>query len=582
MTTLSALVPQPVARLSKEERWQLWLFLGCAVFLLALGLGLRDPWPSDEPRFALVARQMVETGQWLFPHRGIELYADKPPLFMWLQACAYWLTGGWRGWFLLPSLLSGIGTLALVYDLGRRLWSHRAGLFAAIAVLFAFEFMYQMKRAQIDPAITFWITLANWGLLVHCLRGPNWRAYVLGCLAAGLGVITKGVGFLALLMLLPYAWMCFAAGARVARPGWRDPRWLLGIAAFLLPILAWGVPMLLVAHLRGNAEYHAYVHDLLFHQTVGRATGSWSHPQPPWYFVGIVLFNWFPLSLLYVGAVPRWWRALKAREPRIVLPLVWAVLVVIFFSVQHGKRDVYILPVLPMVALAMAPWIDELRQARWLRSAAFVIGLAGGLVFVAAGVLALHGHDVAHFNAHLVARGLEDERANLCWMLIAIGAVLAVAALAFRPRRGEWGLLAGLAGLWIIWSLVAYPLLNASSSAAGVMREARAWIGPSAQLGLVGPREENLLMAVGPTREFGFTQPVAMQFADAVAWQAKDPTQRWIFSIEQGMGACVVRAKAHEVGHSNRRQWWLFKADAVVPGCRVSASANTAGTDLDE
>lgn len=582
MTVLSAFVPRFVSPLSREERWQLWLFLGCAVLLLALGIGLRDPWPSDEPRFALVARQMVATGQWLFPHRGIELYADKPPLFMWLQACAYALTRGWRGWFLLPSLLSGVGTLALVYDLGRRLWSHRAGLAAAIAVLFAFEFMFQMKRAQIDPLVTFWITLANWGLLVHCLRGPNWRAYALGCVAAGLGVITKGVGFLALLMLLPYAWMCLAAGDRVARRGWRDPRWLLAIPAFLLPILAWGVPMLLVAHFRGTPEYHAYVNDILFHQTVGRATGSWSHPQPPWYYVEILLFNWFPLSLLYVGAVPRWWRALKAREPRIVLPLVWSLLVVAFFSVQHGKRDMYILPVLPMVALAMAPWIDALRRARWLRIAAFAIGLVGGLVVAALGVLVLHGHDIAHFSAHLAARGLEEQRANLCWMLIAIGAVLALGALVFRPRHGEWGLLAGLAGLWIIWSLVAYPLLNASSSAAGVMREARAWIGPTAQLGLVGPREENLLMAVGPTREFGFTQPLAAQFAAAVAWQAEDPARRWIFSIGQGMGACVVRARAHALGHSNRRQWWVFKADAVVPHCHAASVGDADARAGDE
>ena len=50
--------------------------------------------------------------------------------------------------------MSGIGTLTLTYDLGRRLWNHRAGLYAAIALLFVFEFTYQMKRAQIDPLIT--------------------------------------------------------------------------------------------------------------------------------------------------------------------------------------------------------------------------------------------------------------------------------------------------------------------------------------------------------------------------------------------------------------------------------------------
>ena len=49
------------------------LFLVMAFIVLAAGIGLRDPWPSDEPRFALAAKQMVESGDWLFPHRGREL-----------------------------------------------------------------------------------------------------------------------------------------------------------------------------------------------------------------------------------------------------------------------------------------------------------------------------------------------------------------------------------------------------------------------------------------------------------------------------------------------------------------------------
>jgi hypothetical protein len=39
------------------------------------------------------------------------------------------------------------------------------------------------------------------------------------------------------------------------------------------------------------------------------------------------------------------------------------------------------------------------------------------------------------------------------------------------------------------------------------------------------------------------------------------------------MGDCVDRARAHELGQSNRREWWMFRADAVVPGCTPRASA---------
>ena len=186
-------------RASREN----WLFWMVALLVIGAGLGLRDPWPADEPRFALVAKQMVESGNWLFPHRGVELYSDKPPMLMWLQAAAYQLLRDWRIAFLLPSLLASLGTLWCVVDLGRRLWTRRVGLYAGWALLFALQFTYQAKKAQIDPLVVFWITLACYGLLRHVMRGPDWRMWMLGWAAAGLGTITKGVGVIALLLLLP-------------------------------------------------------------------------------------------------------------------------------------------------------------------------------------------------------------------------------------------------------------------------------------------------------------------------------------------------------------------------------------------
>ena len=57
-----------------------------ALAMLTAGLGLRDAWPADEPRFALVAQEMVASGDWLFPTVGGDLYPDKPPLFFWVVA----------------------------------------------------------------------------------------------------------------------------------------------------------------------------------------------------------------------------------------------------------------------------------------------------------------------------------------------------------------------------------------------------------------------------------------------------------------------------------------------------------------
>ena len=78
--------------------------------------------------------------------------SDKPPLFANRARFFYSLTHAWRVAFLLPSLLAGLRHAgSLVYDLARRLWNHRTGLIAATALLCTFQFVYQVKRAQIDP-----------------------------------------------------------------------------------------------------------------------------------------------------------------------------------------------------------------------------------------------------------------------------------------------------------------------------------------------------------------------------------------------------------------------------------------------
>jgi 4-amino-4-deoxy-L-arabinose transferase-like glycosyltransferase len=565
-------VPESFAnsrRWFEDECVQLALLFVFALLLLGLGLGLRDPWPSDEPRFALVAREMLAGGQWLFPHRGVELYSDKPPMFMWLEACAYAITGGWRGWFLLPSLLAGLGSTALVYDFVRRQWDHRAGLIAAAAVLVSFDFTFQMRGAQIDGVETFWITLAMYGLLRHLLLGPAWRWYAIGFLAAGLGVITKGVGVIALLVFVPF-WLARWRGWNGVLPaqGW-NARWWSALL-FLAPILGWALPMLWSAlHVHaGDPAYARYAHDILLGQTLSRYAEPAHHIHPWWFYLSVIAFEWLPLSLAIPWAIPGWARALRARDARTLLPLAWVVLVVIFFSLSGGKRDVYILPALPVTAIALAPLLPDILRRASFRWALWTLILLLGLVLLLAGIGMHTGH--LHKLVALASSALDGSPQPLTAMILGIGSAGVLIALIARPRHAPWGWCAFALVAWGTWGLVAYPLLNGYSSSRAVMARTASLVPAGDTIGLVAWKEQNLLMLdmLGrKTTTFGFKLAWHEQLRQALAWQAADPVHRWIFAYGKTLAPCVRQADTIHVGHANRREWYLFDRRAVVPGC---------------
>ena len=541
---------------TRRETWLFWLF---ALLILGAGLGLRDPWPADEPRFALVAKQMVESGDWLFPHRGSELYSDKPPLFMWTQAAFLWLTGNLRIAFLLPSLLAALGTLWCVTDLGARLWTRRIGLYAGWAVLLTIQFTWQAKKAQIDPLVVFWITLSCHGLLRHALRGPDWRMWALGWAAAGLGTISKGVGVIALLMLLPIAFASLRGWPGV-RLHARSGKFWLGPLAFLAACGVWLVPMLLAALGNGGPDYRAYVDDILLRQTVTRYANAWHHGQPPWYFIEVALTAWLPTMLALPWAIPAWRRRLQRRDARYLLPLAWVLLVFVFFSIPSGKRDMYILPALPMLCLALAPLLPGILRKR--NAQRVLTGFVGvfSLALLGAGLAMLFGEP--GFERRFMEGRDAAVAHGLAAMFVATGGVGIGAFLWCGRRRAQTALVAMLATLWVLYSLVGAPLLNDGSSSRALMRNVGAAIGTDAQLGLVGWREQQLLMADRPAQDFGFKRDAKLQFADALAWQRKMPASRWLLVEGSVLPACVDKAKARDMGNANRRQWWLLEAPA--------------------
>jgi 4-amino-4-deoxy-L-arabinose transferase-like glycosyltransferase len=560
-------------RSQMQGRMGFLLLVLLAAVSLAAGLGLRDPSPPDEPRFVLAARDMVASGQWLFPHRGSEFYAEKPPVFMWMQAAAYEAIGNWRIAFLLPSLLAALLTLWLTHDLTARLWNRRVGQYAALALFVCLQFGLQAKRGQIDMVLVAMTTLSLYGLLRHLLRGPHWPLAWLGFFAAGLGTVTKGVGFLPVLVLLPWAasvWRDRQASTKVARPsgGWR---WLLGALFFVAGAGVWVAPMLWAVHNSTDPAFQAYASEILFKQTGKRYADAWHHVQPFWYFGQVIATLWLPGALLLPWLLPAWWHRLRRGDRRLWLLLGWSALVLLFFSASPGKREVYLFPMLPALCVAAAPLLRTLMMRAGVQRT-----LLGYLLVLslAMSAMALSGLTGASEWAHRLASQRDIDTTTLQtflhWML-AFGLSSMAIILWTRRRRVGVALVVVTALLWITYGMGLAPTLDADSSARKLMQRVSQRIGPQAQLGMVAWREQNLLQSDRPTVDFGFKRSWQDQWNAAGPWLLEDPEKRWLFVLEEALSPCVDRTRAIDIGRSNRKTWLLVPASAWKTGCMTPA-----------
>ncbi len=552
-----------------REGKSLLLVLGLTAVVVGAGIGLRDPWPADEPRFTLVARTMVESGDYMFPQRGSELYSDKPPMFMWLQALFFHLTGSWKLAFMMPSLLSALGTVGLTFDIARRLHGLRAAKVAAIALLFTVHFTYMMKRAQIDPAVIFLITASAYSFLRFGLTGAGPRWWYLGFFFAGLGVITKGVGVLGLFMLLAL-WL----GRRWSLetdPAPKRPSVVLGIAAFLGAIGIWLVPMLLSVWREQTPEHLAYARDILLGQTAERYVAPKHHFHPPWYFLGVMASMWLPLLLVLPWAVAAWRKARHFRRIEVLAPLLFFVFVILFFSASPAKRDMYILPALPMLVLALTPaLLFARRRAGYQRALLGFVGFLG-VAALLVGLAATFGEPKLE-RSLIEARGPHATFDYLWWLLIGMGTVM-LTVLLLRPMgRAEFRAYSALTVFWVGISLVAMPVLDGSSSARELMTEVGRRIGPDAELAVVSFKEQDLLQADRPVVDFGYKQSRQIQWQRAVAWMQVAPEKRHVLGSGVALEACLDPTKVVWTGVANRREMWLFTLTAVRPSCQVAAN----------
>ncbi|EKE75865.1 ArnT family glycosyltransferase [Gallaecimonas xiamenensis] len=532
--------------MKQEAEYRLgWLLLVLVVFA---GIGLRWPWPADEPRFALIAQEMVNTGQWLIPHRVGELYPDKPPIFMWAIAVLLWLKVPLKVAFLLPSALAGLGTAWLTVDLARRLHGPKVATWCLWLLAFTVQFSLQARTAQIDMLLVFWVTLGGYGIARHLLLGPAWGWYCLGFAAAGFGVITKGVGIIALFMLLPLLWH------RTLRQNMGHRGWL-GPLCLLAAIASWGLPMLWYAAHSHNPEAMAYRDNILFNQTANRYVHSLGHRQPFWYYLlEVAPLFWLPLSLLAPFLVKPWWR--DRAKPALLLPLVMVLAILLFFSLSPGKRGVYITPALPWLALAIAPYLEDLARRTW--PGRLMVGVAWALP-----VLLLIAAFVPKVKAQLPAGGLVFPLATAGAML------LALVLTRKQPPWRRWGL--ALAAFWAGFGLLGGPVLDGLRTPRDMMADVASRIGPQGLLALLDYKEQLALFADRPVVQFGFHSPMDAQRAAARDWVRQGPNYA-VMGPKRNLQSCFALTEAQFIGRKHSADWYLVDAGQLVDGCEAGVT----------
>ena len=334
--------------------WPRPSFFWSGYFLLLLGLAVylppifQVPLIRAEAMYALIPLEMVNSGNWLLATLNGAPYLDKPPLLYWLTILAYKIFGTAAWVARIPTLLCTLGEIWLTYLLGRRLFNPRAAWLAGFVLLSSVGFFALHLQILTDHLITLSL-LAS----LYCL----WRwhedatqRWVLGFyLAMAGGFMSKGFIGLAFPVLISGLFLWF-----------RDRKSL-----FRLLFNPWGLAVLAAVSVPWLAAmeyvYPGFLQHHLFNEQILRFLGKRHPPDITpfsipgfWIFLGIWLLPW---TLLLPEALYRFWR--DSRPGGAVLPggrlllLLWAAVILGFFTLSSSRIEYYSLPALPPLALVL-------------------------------------------------------------------------------------------------------------------------------------------------------------------------------------------------------------------------------------
>src|SRR5205823_14288268 len=161
---------------------------GAALVALTVALGARaidsDVYEGGEAREALVAREMLDTGDWILPLRNGSVVPSKPPLFHWLVASSARLTGGQVTVRTLraPSVVLGGVVVVVVFLAGLAWGGAEVGTFAALVLVTTPQFLTEASDGRVDMTLTAAVTGAHVAVLQALGVRPGARLLLALCL----------------------------------------------------------------------------------------------------------------------------------------------------------------------------------------------------------------------------------------------------------------------------------------------------------------------------------------------------------------------------------------------------------------
>lgn len=341
-----------------------YLLFGALCLLLLPWLGEILFNSKGEPREAIVAVSILDSGNWILPTNYGGDIPFKPPFLAWMiSVFALVFNGGEVNEYLsrLPSAVALIAMVMVGYSWAKRERGTRFALIFSLVTVTSVEVYRAGIACRLDMVLTACMVIGLYTL--YSIRRPDARFKFLRWLAAwalfSCAALTKGpVG-----SMLP----CFAMGiyALLCRDRFFPTLFkMLSLALLaLLPLVGW----FYAAREQGG---QAFV-DLMMEENFGRLFGTMSyesHEQPFYYNFLTILAGMCPWTLAVILAMFAWKRRTRSPlTPAGLFSLTVALVVVLFYCIPSSKRSVYLLPAYPFIAYAVASILYSGVAARQIR-----------------------------------------------------------------------------------------------------------------------------------------------------------------------------------------------------------------------